>query len=71
MEQLMKAPNWKIETLDGSKTPKLVDFKGRSLLLLFFNIGCPGCLGRAIPYAVKLRKQFPGLIIIGIKLCLY
>ena len=66
MEQLTKAPAWNIESIDDSKIPVLSDFSGKSLLVLFFNIGCLTCLGRAVPYALKLQKQFPKLKIIGI-----
>lgn len=66
MEQLTKAPTWKIESLEDSPTPKLVDFSGKTLLLLFFNIGCPTCLGRAVPYAIKWQKQFPDLKVVAI-----
>ena len=66
MEQLTKAPTWEIESLDDSKVPVLGDYAGRSLLMLFFNIGCPSCLGRAVPNALKLQKQFPGLQLLGI-----
>ena len=69
MEQLTKAPSWKIKPLDDSKIPMLEDFKGGALLLLFFNIGCPSCLGRAVPNALKLEKEFPGLKILGVHTC--
>ncbi len=66
MEQLTKAPIWTIESINDSKMPKLTDFSGEPVLMLFFNIGCPACLGRAVPYALKLKKQFPNLKLLGI-----
>jgi thiol-disulfide isomerase/thioredoxin len=66
MERLTKTPSWKIESIVGSKVPDLADFSDKVLLILFFNIGCVTCLGRAIPYALKLQKQFPKLKILGI-----
>ena len=66
MEQLTKAPSWKIESINDSKIPEFADFSCKPLLMLFFNIGCPACLGRAVPYALNLQKQFPELKLLGI-----
>ena len=30
------------------------DYKGKPLLILFFNLGCPGCKGRALPFANRI-----------------
>lgn len=48
-------PDWSLEKIfreEGIPTPK--DFLGQPLLILFFSLGCPGCLGRAIPYANRI-----------------
>ncbi len=66
MEPLTKAPDLNIEPISNSRTPKLTNYRGYPLLMLFFNIGFPACLGRAVPYALKLEKQFPDLKILGI-----
>ncbi len=63
MEHLAKAPILKIESINGSDTPQVADFRSASLLLLFFM---SGMLGRAVPYALKLEKQFPNVKILGI-----
>jgi len=55
-----------VQALGDEKAPGVEDFRGRPLLLLFFNIGCPGCTGRAIPFSLQLREQFPDLQIVGI-----
>ena len=48
-------PDWSIETIFGDdKPPTANDFLGKPLLILFFSLGCPGCLGRAIPYANRV-----------------
>jgi len=47
-------PDWSIETIFEDQVPSKEDFLGRPLLLLFFSLGCPGCLGRAIPYANRI-----------------
>ena len=41
-------PAWEIEPIFGQSVPDLNDFHGKPLLILFFSLGCPGCLGRAI-----------------------
>ena len=46
-------PDWSIEPI-FEKTAKPKDFIGAPLVILFFSLGCPGCLGRAIPYANRL-----------------
>ena len=48
-------PDWSISSISNDDLVPIVDdFKGNPLLILFFNLGCPGCLGRAIPYANRL-----------------
>jgi peroxiredoxin len=45
---------WHLESLNDEEVPKPTDFKGKPLLILFFYLGCPGCTGRAIPFANKM-----------------
>jgi thiol-disulfide isomerase/thioredoxin len=47
-------PAWSLEPVFGDEVPALEDFLGKPLMILFFSLGCPGCLGRAIPYANRL-----------------
>ena len=48
-------PDWSIEPIFGEeKLPIVEDYLGKPLLILFFSLGCPGCLGRAIPYANRV-----------------
>lgn len=42
---------WHLEGLKNEKVPHYTDFKGKPLLILFFYLSCPGCIGRAIPFA--------------------
>lgn len=49
-----KIPEWSIELIFDEILPKTDDFFGKPLLILFFSLGCPGCLGRAIPYANRI-----------------
>jgi thiol-disulfide isomerase/thioredoxin len=43
-------PIWSLQPIDNEIVPNIQDFKGKPLLILFFNLGCPGCKGRALPY---------------------
>ncbi|WP_460218149.1 peroxiredoxin family protein [Psychroserpens sp. MEBiC05023] len=50
----------------GDDIPKLENLQGKPLLILFFYLGCPGCKGRAIPFANKLVYENTPIHIIGI-----
>ncbi len=47
-------PNWSLESIFDDPVPKKEDFLGKPLLILFFSLGCPGCIGRAIPFANRM-----------------
>ena len=47
-------PQWHLKTIFGDGVPKIEDFRGKPLLILFFNLACPGCKGRAIPFANRI-----------------
>lgn len=48
-------PSWSIESIfEEESVPTINNYKGKPLLILFFSLGCPGCLGRAIPYANRV-----------------
>lgn len=47
-------PNWEISPIFEGKAPNIKDFIGKPLLIMFFNLGCPGCKGRALPYANRV-----------------
>lgn len=49
-----RIPDWKIVSIFDEPIPNTINFLGSPLLILFFNLGCPGCLGRAIPYANRV-----------------
>ncbi|RZN83406.1 MAG: TlpA family protein disulfide reductase [Winogradskyella sp.] len=55
-----------LEPIFKSSIPKLESFKGKPLLVLFFYLGCPGCKGRAIPFANKLVYEKTPINLIGI-----
>ena len=60
-------PEWSIETIFGNDVPMNSDFFGKSTLILIFSLGCPGCLGRAIPFANRMVvENQDNLNVIGI-----
>lgn len=60
-------PAWSLETIFGDAVPKKEDYLGQPLLILFFSLGCPGCLGRAIPFANRMvYEQGEHLKVLGI-----
>lgn len=60
-------PEWKLDTIFGDEVPSVASFKGQPLLILFFSLDCPGCLGRAIPYANRiLYEQGENMKVVGI-----
>ncbi len=51
-------PEWFLDPIFADQTvPQPADFTGKPLLILFFSLGCPGCLGRAIPYANRVTVE--------------
>lgn len=55
-----------VKSLDGD-TVDLMDINlGKPLLMLFFNIQCLGCVGRAVPLAYDYLKEFANLNVVGI-----
>lgn len=47
-------PDWSLEQIFEEELPQRGSLEGKPLLILFFSLGCPGCLGRAIPYANRI-----------------
>ncbi len=60
------APPWEIESIFGDDVPDIAHFRGSPLMILFFNLGCPGCMGRAIPYANRIVYENKGIQVVGI-----
>ena len=52
-------------TLSGSPLT-LETLRGQPTLLLFWNIGCAGCTGRALPLTLTLAERYPDLQIVAI-----
>ncbi len=51
-------PEWSLDTIFGDEVPNVEDYKGKPLLVLIFNLGCPGCVGRAIPFANRMVYEY-------------
>jgi len=49
---------WHLETIGREALPHYDSFKGNPLLILFFYLGCPVCIGRAIPFANKMAYEY-------------
>ncbi|MGB1039353.1 MAG: peroxiredoxin family protein [Flavobacteriales bacterium] len=50
-----KLPKWKIAPIiEGESIPEVSDYIGRPFIIVFFSLNCPGCLGRAIPFANRI-----------------
>lgn len=47
-------PDWTLEKIFEEDIPNKEAFLGKPLLILLFSLGCPGCIGRAIPYANRV-----------------
>lgn len=60
-------PDWFLENIFAEDIPAKNDYLGKPLIILFFNLGCPGCVGRAIPYANRVVFENAGSInVLGI-----
>ena len=59
------APDWTLQSVDGS-TVKLSDFRGKVVVLDFWDTWCPPCKAE-IPSFIELYDQYKddGLVIIG------
>lgn len=64
----MAAPQltWQVSSLNDTPAPNLQDFLGKPTLLLFFNLGCLGCMHRGVPLARELARAYPELNVVGI-----
>lgn len=59
------APDWELQTTDG-KTAKLSDYRGKVVILDFWDTWCPPCK-KEIPGFIELQDQYgkEGLVVIG------
>ena len=57
---------WQTRALADGQPVTLEAFRGKPLILLFFNIGCHGCMTRGLPVATEIARQYPGIQVVGI-----
>jgi len=55
-----------VKSLDGNTLNLMDIYRGKPLLVLFFNIHCLGCVGRAIPLAYDYLQEFKDLNVVAI-----
>ncbi|MCB0382565.1 MAG: hypothetical protein KDD05_04495 [Psychroserpens sp.] len=64
---VQKLRPWDLEAINSDFIPKTDDFLGKPLLILFFNLNCPGCIGRAVPFANRMALEHEDKIhVVGI-----
>lgn len=61
-----KVDEIKVRTLDGADINLIEEYSNNPLLVLFFNIRCLGCVGRAIPLAYDYSNEFKDLKVVAI-----
>lgn len=55
-----------VTNFEGTKLDLMSKYKGKPLLLLFYNNSCLGCTGRAIPLAYEFQQQYSFIQVVGI-----
>lgn len=48
------ATAWSLDAIFDHEVPTIESYRGKPLLILIFSLGCPSCLGRAIPFANRI-----------------
>lgn len=66
MQDTHQTIEWQVTSMDGRNRPSLADYRGKYTLLLFFNLGCHGCMMRGLPLADDIARAYPELNVIGI-----
>lgn len=63
---LRTAPDGALHTLDTGASAPLSQYRGKPLLLFFFNVGCDGCMTRGVPVAAEIARQYPEMTVLGV-----
>jgi len=66
MNTNLKINSIKVQDFDLSEINLIAVYKGKPLLLLFYNNKCLGCTGRALPLAYEYLQSFDFVQVIGI-----
>lgn len=62
----MKTEKITVKSLEGETVDLMEAYREKPLLILFFNIQCVGCVGRAIPLAFDYLQEFEKLNVVAI-----
>ena len=60
------APAWRLDPEWANDVTDVADLTGKWSVLLFFNVGCAGCTGRAIPFTREIVERYPGVNVVAI-----
>lgn len=66
-----EAPDFALDTLDGTRTVHLSDFRGQAVLLAFWAVTCPACLKEqpAIQqFAMQQQAASKPIVVVGVDL---
>ncbi len=66
MIQLPELSQWRIRNLDQQAVDASAFFDGRPVMALFFSLGCPNCLSKALPIARQVHEKYPEIQVLGI-----
>jgi hypothetical protein len=69
MPEPLMAPEWQVEQWFNTDTPlTLAGLRGRVVMVVAFQMLCPGCVGFGVPQALRAREAFPEetLAVIGL-----
>lgn len=66
MIEMKKSEEIQVKTLEGEPAELLSKYADNPLLVLFFNIRCLGCVGRAIPLAYDFSQEYENLQVVAI-----
>ena len=51
-------PEWELSSILGEDVPTIASLNGKPILILVFSFGCPGCVGRAVPFANRMVVEY-------------
>lgn len=55
-----------VKNLSSQTVDLMEEYKGKPMLLLFYNNSCLGCTGRAIPLAYEFQQKYTNIQVIGV-----
>ncbi len=59
MTDTRTAPDWHVaDWLNIDRPPALADLRGRVVVVIAFQLLCPGCVQHAVPQLLRIRESF-------------